>query len=270
MKDRLSIGQMSKLHNVSIHTLRYYDKIGLLLPSIVDSNTNYRYYDENASHKLVKIKGLKAIGLSINKIKMLMEGNIDEVEKEFNDMREDLTKEIYNLNEIVTFLNEQLKQIQEFKNGDCYTNPKIIKLPRREGYLIDVNDSSTLNERIEALENFNKKNNTNSDIFFKPSRLMHINKNSERYLKNYLALKRGMSNGEKKDLYILNEGYYAVIDHIGNTNNIDESYDKLLKYINKNEMIMKNVSIEVLIVTADLTVRVEERRTQIQIPVIKI
>lgn len=267
MKNKFTIGQMSKLHNISVHTLRYYDKIGLLLPSYVDSNTNYRYYDEYDSYKLEKIKVLKSVGLPINKIRMLLEGNIDEVEKSFYDIRKTLVDKICNLNEVVAYLDEQLNQIQELKSGNCYIEPKILKIPKREGYLINVNESSTIIERIEALVDFDKKNNTNSDVFFKPSRLMYINSNGERFLKNYLALKRSMSSCEINDLYILQDGYYGVIDHIGHYKNINESYNKLLNYINKSGMSIGNEAIEILVITSNITVRHEEWRTQIQIPV---
>ena len=40
----LRIGEFSKLAKVSIKTLRYYDKIGLLKPAMIDSATQYRYY----------------------------------------------------------------------------------------------------------------------------------------------------------------------------------------------------------------------------------
>ena len=37
------IGDFSKLSQVSVKALRYYDKIGLLKPARVDRFTNYRY-----------------------------------------------------------------------------------------------------------------------------------------------------------------------------------------------------------------------------------
>lgn len=40
----LRIGEFSKLAKISIKTLRYYDKIGLLKPAMIDSETQYRYY----------------------------------------------------------------------------------------------------------------------------------------------------------------------------------------------------------------------------------
>jgi len=44
MQDFLSIGKVSKLKNVSIKSLRYYDEIGILKPAYVNHQTNYRYY----------------------------------------------------------------------------------------------------------------------------------------------------------------------------------------------------------------------------------
>lgn len=44
MKSKFIIGDMAKIHNVSTQTLRYYDKIGLLNPKVVDKNNGYRYY----------------------------------------------------------------------------------------------------------------------------------------------------------------------------------------------------------------------------------
>ncbi|WP_423244459.1 MerR family DNA-binding transcriptional regulator [Clostridium beijerinckii] len=34
-----SIGEMSKLNNISIQTLRYYDKIGLLKPKVISEKS---------------------------------------------------------------------------------------------------------------------------------------------------------------------------------------------------------------------------------------
>ena len=40
----LSIGEFSKICKVTVKTLRYYDRIGLLKPVHVDDMTGYRYY----------------------------------------------------------------------------------------------------------------------------------------------------------------------------------------------------------------------------------
>ena len=40
----LSIGEASKLKNVSIKALRYYEKIGIFKPAYIDPQSGYRYY----------------------------------------------------------------------------------------------------------------------------------------------------------------------------------------------------------------------------------
>ena len=41
------IGEISKLCNLPVKTLRYYDSVGLLAPDYVDRFTGYRYYSAN-------------------------------------------------------------------------------------------------------------------------------------------------------------------------------------------------------------------------------
>lgn len=67
------INDFSKETNISIQTLRYYDKINLFKPSYVDFFTGYRYYQEDQIYKVKLIMELKDIGLSLEKIKLYLE-----------------------------------------------------------------------------------------------------------------------------------------------------------------------------------------------------
>lgn len=44
MKQTFTISEFAKLRNVDINSLRYYEKLGLLKPAIVDPKSHYRYY----------------------------------------------------------------------------------------------------------------------------------------------------------------------------------------------------------------------------------
>ena len=52
MKDLFTIGEMSKLFNINIKTLRYYDEIDLFKPIIIDRTNNYRYYSTEQFEQL--------------------------------------------------------------------------------------------------------------------------------------------------------------------------------------------------------------------------
>lgn len=67
--EKLSIGKMAKLNNVTVETLRHYDKIGLLSPFWTDSESNYRYYHIKQSAVLDMILYMKALGMSLETIK---------------------------------------------------------------------------------------------------------------------------------------------------------------------------------------------------------
>ena len=65
----LKIGEFSKMSKVTIKTLRYYEKEGLLMPKHVDDFNGYRYYESNQLIDISKIIALKQVGLSIGEIK---------------------------------------------------------------------------------------------------------------------------------------------------------------------------------------------------------
>ena len=70
MSDELySIGDISKIFNISIQTVRFYEKIGLFIPADKSEDTGYRYYTWNQFERLRLILHLKDLGLSLKDIK---------------------------------------------------------------------------------------------------------------------------------------------------------------------------------------------------------
>jgi DNA-binding transcriptional MerR regulator len=67
------IGDFSKLSQVSVKALRYYDEMGLLKPMQVDRFTGYRYYAAEQLLQLNLILTLKDLGLSLEQIAGLLE-----------------------------------------------------------------------------------------------------------------------------------------------------------------------------------------------------
>ena len=65
MKGYLSIGKVSKLKNVSIKSLRYYDEIGIFKPALTDHTTGYRYYKESQLYILDAISLCLELGIPL-------------------------------------------------------------------------------------------------------------------------------------------------------------------------------------------------------------
>ena len=70
------IGEFSRLSQVTVKTLRYYDKIGLLKPAKVDRFTGYRYYSASQLPKLNRILALKDLGLSLAQVARLLDDDL--------------------------------------------------------------------------------------------------------------------------------------------------------------------------------------------------
>lgn len=68
MKNYFSIGELSKLQNISRQTLIFYDKIGLFPPAYTDPDNGYRYYSASQLNTLDTICILKKIGFSLDEI----------------------------------------------------------------------------------------------------------------------------------------------------------------------------------------------------------
>ncbi len=66
------ISDFSKITNLTVKALRYYDEEGILAPSHRDENNSYRYYDGNDFRKAQFIVLLKSLDFSISEIKEIL------------------------------------------------------------------------------------------------------------------------------------------------------------------------------------------------------
>jgi DNA-binding transcriptional MerR regulator len=71
-----TIGDFSRLVQVPIRTLRYYDTIGLLRPERVEHSTGYRYYAAAQVEQLNRVLVFKDLGFSLREIVALLADNV--------------------------------------------------------------------------------------------------------------------------------------------------------------------------------------------------
>lgn len=100
------IGEFSKITNIPVKTLRYYDEIGLLKPEEIDIFTNYRYYGESNKEDLKIILELKSVGFTLEEIK----NNWDNFT---NDVMLEKKKELL---QQATFIEDQIKKIDNLRS----------------------------------------------------------------------------------------------------------------------------------------------------------
>ncbi len=67
----MRIGELEKISGLSRHTLRYYEREGLLL-GVERGPNGYRVYPVNAVGQMTILKGLKALGFGLDEIKPIL------------------------------------------------------------------------------------------------------------------------------------------------------------------------------------------------------
>lgn len=83
------IGDFSKLVEMPVSTLRYYDEIGVLKPSRIDRYSGYRYYSDQEYDKAMLIKDLLFLGFSLEEIIMYQDALTEEViQNKINELRQ--------------------------------------------------------------------------------------------------------------------------------------------------------------------------------------
>lgn len=114
------IGEFSKMTDLSIRTLRYYDSIGLLIPYEIDRFTGYRYYTDDNLSEVYLIKLLRSVNFSLEEILMykscLNEEIIDNKIDELSDSINELESKIQKLNIIREEVNSKDNIIPLEKN----------------------------------------------------------------------------------------------------------------------------------------------------------
>ena len=93
----IKIGELSKLTNISVKTIRFYEEEGLITPVEVDRWTSYRYYDDSSINRLSEIAYLKDLGFSLKEICNMDEEIVTNKIKELNDKLEKITSNIKTL-----------------------------------------------------------------------------------------------------------------------------------------------------------------------------
>lgn len=90
------IGDFSRLSQVSVKALRFYDEVGLLKPTYVDRDTGYRYYSAMLLPRLNRILAFKELGFSLEEITHLLEGDlpVDRVRESLQNRRGELKRRI--------------------------------------------------------------------------------------------------------------------------------------------------------------------------------
>ena len=129
----LGIGQFSKICQVSVKTLRHYDRIQLLTPAKIDPDTGYRYYREEQLSRMLLIRRLKRYGFSLDQIRDLLScREPDTLTCTLTRQMDLLRQQVTDLQYVITELEQHLQNLERTGDLMSYKNQYVIHLTETE------------------------------------------------------------------------------------------------------------------------------------------
>ena len=135
-KTKLKIGEFSNMMQLTVKTLRHYERKGLLIPYDVDEWTGYRYYTVDQMQRLNNIRGLQRLGFSLDEIGMLYEEeshapSISQLTSKIKETEERLRMLLDRREKLLKWIRS-LKEISKMGKISIQSLPEIIVASHRE------------------------------------------------------------------------------------------------------------------------------------------
>lgn len=105
-----SIGEVSKICNVSKKALRFYDEIGIISPDQVSDKNHYRYYSRKSLLDLTILKYYKQMGFKLEEMRSLLQS------EEYRQMERGFLEKINELQDEQIAVNVKLTSVQDWYN----------------------------------------------------------------------------------------------------------------------------------------------------------
>ncbi|MCP3775055.1 MerR family transcriptional regulator [Paenibacillus sp. MZ04-78.2] len=127
MKSEITISELAKLMNVSVHQIRYFEEKGVLQPAYTDNN-QYRMYGIDQVYQLAHILLLRKLGVPVHSIKECMTSySADQYRQLLHHSLREVDAELQRLQELQQFIKKVLHEQQSFS-----LHPNQYQIKRRE------------------------------------------------------------------------------------------------------------------------------------------
>lgn len=265
----LSIGEFSKICQVSIKTLHHYDKIALLKPEKVDPYTGYRYYSRGQMQEMLLIQRLKRYGFSLEEIRDIL--FCTEERARFSRLLQQKERLEQQQREAEMVLSELVSHLRNFeRTGDI--------MGYQKAYEIQVKDAPARRviacRQMMSVEEFGKYYSTLYERVPKERVTPDGMVGAVYYDREFdpsgsdIELIVGIREPEKADR-IMESTLCAVTVHKGGYSSLSDAYGALVSWIEENGYEWNGQPYEIYLRNQFDGLRPEEWETEVYFPVRK-
>lgn len=272
-EEMYTVGEVAKICQISRKTLRFYDQEGIISPDYVSTKNNYRYYNKDTLLSIAVIKYYKQMGFKLSEMKGInSKSSYYYHEKNFRSKIIELKTEEKRIHDKLIELSDWYDLLHEAQTvSKEYTDTISIKYLNNETYCCleqnfnyDYMDSILNIPWVNYLEENDQvitgpvilKFSSYTDKVAKTSRKATIMQKSV-YQKQLVPCETVIG------------GVFACAYHLGNLNNIDLTYKKIISWANDNAYECGPESYERYVVDYWTTKNPQKFVTEIMIPITK-
>jgi DNA-binding transcriptional MerR regulator len=182
----LNISEFAEKAGVTVKTLLYYDKLGILKPSD-KTDCGYRVYNNNDYFRLQQILTLKLLGLSLKEIKVILNENENKLSNLILIQKNALTIKKRQIEIVINALEKAEEQIKNNGSVSVDSLIDIIKLAKMENKIEWIQNYISKEELVEigkrlygnlTKEELDIRAKKNNDFIKEIKASMHLSPNS--------------------------------------------------------------------------------------------
>ena len=279
-KEYLTVSEMAKLCNVSVATLKHYDRIGLLKPERVDRSNSYRYYSICQYAQIETIRELRELHIPINSIKAYMSNrNIPNslaiIKQQYSQLQEKMNE----LSEIKNCIETQIELLENVLGKDDFCIREE-EFGERKILLSNLDDMFDLNTRTEidvsyailTVEMLHGR--TEKALTLARGRLglfipqEELEKGNLMKSVPFIFLRDDKTYANKGCVKTLSGGKYVCLHHKGPAERRKPYLQQIMEYIEEHNLKIAGDAIHINLVDDTLSDNPDDYLFDIQIPVV--
>jgi len=262
------IGEFSKITQLTVKALRYYDEIDLLKPATISEETGYRFYDAENFEKAMVIKMLKSYDFTIKEIKEVtdqIEGpedlaaylleKSDQMNKKIlalKGMQKKIENQVSQLKDVKVMSNTEkvcIKEVDELQIASIRYKGRYDEFGKYVGKLFSKVGGNAAGEPF-SLYYDDEYTEENADI------------------EACVPVKKAINKSEVTTRTLKAQKVVSIV-HVGSYDTLSHSYKAIADYMNENDLKGLTPTREIYIKGPGMMFKgnPEKYRTEIQIPV---
>lgn len=260
------IGTFSKFTCITIKALRYYDKIGLLVPNHIDPETHYRYYTADQMIISNQITALKNLGFSLEEIDAVV-CNGESITERLQQKHREFSLALHKQQQQLRMLENLLKINQEETMNTM--NVTLKQLPEQAALTLRrvIEHYEAQGELWASLNSYIK---TNDAQFAGPCFTVDYNEGYKEHDVDLMVcqvIDRVLPDQGDIQFMTLPGGEFASLIYKGPYEGLHQAYQSILRWIEEQDLIIAGPDREIYHENMGTTENPEEFVTELLIPV---